>query len=612
MFIREKGTRYATVLQLVSGERGHDGKVRQRNILSLGDLRIPDELRKTVAHEVENRMNGYQRLMPLDLEVAECVDFILDKLKAEGKLPRVTHRELARTAETVVDGVLLDRAEHENGTQLGSLLPLESAWNSLGISDFLKHRKFSVRQINSAKISIFNRLVDPVSENELLPRARTTALDELLGERIKLSGEDRFYRVSDKLLACSEDLGIHLRERERELFNLSRTIVLYDLTNSYFEGEAAGNPKAMRSANSKEKRTDRPLVSVGLALDGEGFPLGHKTFPGNMHDCRTLAQAVGDLHKICGEGTRPIVVLDGGIATEENLDYLRGEGFDYVVNGKRTTRQKFAADFLGHDHFHKVGEREDKAPVMIRHIESERDLVVLCRSDERKKKEDAIVSKTEEKLVAALEKLRVRIDKNDGKLHLGKGAETVNRNIGKICGQHTRAAKFFTIDFNLDSRTLSWWRDDEKYQVDAELHGCYHLRSSRKDLSDDAIWHIYITLTKVESAFRLLKSDLGLRPFFHYTEDRCDGHIWLTILAYHLLRWVEYSLQIAGCKLSWKATRRLLSTHCYATMTIPTSDGKVRRLRKPGNPDEQQRAIYKTLGIDLTKLPTRTTIFKKM
>lgn len=612
MYIREKKTKTTTALQLVHGERRHDGKVRQHIILSLGSLRIPDELRKSISHEVENRMNGYQRLMPLDVEVAGWVDIILERLESAGKLSPVEHDELKLVKGNVADGVMLDHVEHENGTMLGPLLPLESAWNSLGISEFLKRRKFSRRQINSAKISIFNRLIDPASENELLSWARTTALDELLGEQVELSGEDRFYRVSDKLLACREELEVHLRNSEQELFNLSRTIVLYDLTNSYFEGEAAGNAKARRSANSKEKRTDRPLVSVGLVLDGEGFPLGHKIFPGNMHDCRSLVEAVGDLRRICADGTMPMVVLDGGIATDENLAYLRGKGFDYVVNGKRTTRQKFAADFLEPDCFHKVGERDGKAPVMVRRIESEQDVVVLCRSGERKKKEDAIVSRTEEKLLDALEKLRTRIGRNDGKLHMRKGAETVNRNIGKICGRHTRAAKFYAIDYDHDSRTISWWRDDEKYQTDAELHGCYHLRSSRKDLSDDAIWHIYITLTKVESAFRLLKSDLGLRPFFHYTEDRCDGHIWLTILAYHLLRWVEYSLHATDCRISWKATRRLLATHCYATMLIPTSDGKVRHLRKPGRPDERQRAIYKRLGINCSTLPTRTSIFKKM
>jgi transposase len=190
------------------------------------------------------------------------------------------------------------------------------------------------------------------------------------------------------------------------------------LTNSYFEGEASANPKARRSANSKEKRTDRPVVSVGLVLDGEGFVLTHKVFPGNLHDSRSLVDAVKNLQNICGDEHKPLVVLDGGIATDKNLVRLLENGFDYVVNGKRTTRQRFAADFLELEKFHQVGDRENKTPVLVRRLESEQEFTVLCRSDERKKKEDAIISKTEEKLLIALDKLRKRIDKNDGKLHL--------------------------------------------------------------------------------------------------------------------------------------------------------------------------------------------------
>ncbi|MDD5664025.1 MAG: IS1634 family transposase [Lentisphaerae bacterium] len=612
MYIREKKTRTTPALQLVSGRRDHNGKVRQEIILSLGNVPIPDELRKTIAHEVENRMNGYQRLLPLQLDAAKWVDFILKKLDSAGKLTPINHQEQKVMPETIIDGVLLDRLKHENTTLLGPLLPLEAAWKSLGMSEFLDGHKFSPQQISAAKISIYNRLIEPISENSLLSWAETTALNELFGEHIELSGEDRFYRVSDKLLACQPLLEIHLRERERELFNLNRTIVLYDLTNSYFEGEASANSKACRSANSKEKRTDRPVVSVGLVLDGEGFVLTHKVFPGNLHDSRSLVEAVKNLQGLCGNDRKPMVVLDGGIATTENLACLLENGFDYVVNGKRTTRQKFAADFLEVEKFRQIGGRDDKTPVLVRRLDSEQEATVLCRSDERKKKEDAIISKTEEKLLAAFEKLKKRIDKNDGKLHLEKGAETVNRNIGKLCGKYIRAAKFYDIAYEAESRQLSWIRNDEKYQADAELHGCYHLRSSRKDLSDDNIWHIYITLTKVENAFRLLKSDLGLRPFFHYTEDRCDGHIWITILAYHLLRWIEYSLETVGCKLSWQKIRRLLATHCYTTMIIPTTDGKVRHMRKPGLPDERQRAIYHHLAIDCAKLPSKATIFKKM
>ena len=188
------------------------------------------------------------------------------------------------------------------------------------------------------QISIFNRLLDPGSENDLLNWAATTALNELLGERLELGGEDRFYRISDKLLAYRDVLEAHLRDRERELFNLNRTIVLYDLTNSYFEGQAAANPKARRSVNSKENRSDCPLLSVGLVLDGEGFVLTHKVFNGNLNDSKAMVAAVQNLQQLSNDGSRPLVVLDGGIATAANLAYLTEHGFDYVVNGKRTTR----------------------------------------------------------------------------------------------------------------------------------------------------------------------------------------------------------------------------------------------------------------------------------
>jgi hypothetical protein len=610
MFIREKKTITTTILQLVKNERGVDGKVRQRIVLSLGNLKIPDDLRKTVAHEVECRMNGYERLMPLDYEVAQLVDEIINRLGGEKKLPPVAYREITAEAVASEGNIWYERIDHEQGTLLGPLLPLLHAWESLGLSEFLKEHGFKPRPIRSAQISIFNRLLDPCSENELINWAETTALNEVLGERIELGGNDRFYRAADKLLACRDTLETYLREREHELFNLNRTIVLYDLTNSYFEGRAEANPKARRSVNSKENRSDCPLLSVGLVLDGDGFVLTHKVFSGNLNDSKVMVAAVEDLQHLCGNDKRPLVVLDGGIASADNLEYLTNHGFDYVVNGKRTTRRRFAADFLELEHFRKVGERDDKAPVLVRRIESDTDYILLCRSNERKKKEDAMVSKTEEKLLAELAKLVKRIAKNDGKLHLSRGAETINRNIGRICSKYTRAAKFYDIEFDLLTRTLSWHRKDDEYQADAELHGCYHLRCSRPDLTNDEIWHIYITLTKVEDAFRLMKSDLGLRPFFHQKEDRCDSHIWITVLAYHLLHWIEYSLRLSGYEASWRKVRRLLTTHCYATIVIPSPDGLIRRIRKPGRPDERQRLIYDLLGIDWKSLPVHKKVFR--
>lgn len=612
MFIREKQTKSTPVLQLVENRRQVNGKVKQEIIVSLGSIPIPDEYRREIASEVNNRMMGYQRLVPLEYEVGRWVDYILKKIDLEGKLSPVTCKEIEKDGKTQVDGVFIDEINHERETELGPALALKVAWHSLELDAFLKEAEFTDRQINSAKINIFNRLIDPCSENELINWAETTALDELLGENISLSGEDRFYRVSDKLLQVQPELEIYLRDKEQDLFNLDRIYLLYDLTNSYFEGDAKRNRKAKRSANSKEKRTDRPLLSVGLVLDREGFVITHKVFDGNMHDCRTLVRSVKDLQLSCGDNNKPVVVVDGGIATQNNLEFLRENGFDYVVNGKRTTRKEFAGDFYDQNAFSKVSGRDGKIKkhVYIRKIEKDNEHIVLCRSEDRKKKEDAIVSKMEERFINELEKLKERIWKNDGKLHLDEGGDTVNRVIGRHAAKYSRAAKYYTIEYNAQSRKLIWTRNDEIYNEDEQLHGCYHLRSTRKNFSEDEIWKIYMTLTKVEDAFRLLKSDLGLRPFYHHTAERCEGHVWITILAYHLLRWIEYTMKLNEYDATWRSIRRMLQTHCYSTIIVPAADGIIRHTRKPGRPDERQRLIYDILGVDFSALPVKKNFYK--
>lgn len=613
MFIREKPTKTTPVLQLVRNSRRKNGKVKQEIIVSLGSIPIPDEYRLAIAHEVDNRMQGYQRLLPLDYEIGRWVDFILTKIEEEGKLPPVTCKEIKADGKTEIDGVMIDEMDHARGTELGPVLAVEAAWRSLGLDSFLKNADFSDRQINSAKINIFNRLIEPCSENELINWAETTALNELLGENISLSGEDRFYRVSDKLLEIRPELEKYLREKEADLFSLDRIYLLYDLTNSYFEGDAKRNPKAKRSANSKEKRTDRPLLSVGLVLDREGFVITHKVFEGNTHDCRTLARSVKDLRESGGApNSRPIVIMDGGIATRENLEYLRNHGFDYVVNGNRTTRKEFADDFYDRSAFEKISGRDGKIKkhVYVRKLRKDKESIVLCRSESRKQKEDAIVSKMEERFINELTKLEKRIDKKDGKLHLEEGGDVVNRTIGRHCARYSRAAKYYTVAYDAESRQLTWERKDRLYEEDEKLHGCYHLRSTRTDFSEDEIWKIYMTLTKVEDAFRLLKSDLGLRPFRHHMESRCEGHIWITILAYHLLRWIEHTMKCHDYDATWRAVRRMLQTHCYATLIVPTSDGMVRRVRKPGRPDERQRLVYELLGADTSGLPVQRTTYR--
>jgi transposase len=231
----------------------------------------------------------------------------------------------------------------------------------------------------------------------------------------------------------------------------------------------------------------------------------------------------------------------------------------------------------------------------------------LCKSESRKEKENAILSKTEEKFLQEINSLSEKLKSPKTKF---KKAEAVQRSIGRIQQKYSRAARYYDITYESGNITIS---KKASYDENVSLHGCYFLRSSFSDISEDEVWRLYINLTRVEEAFRSMKKELGLRPFRHHTDDRCDSHAWITVLAYHLQRWIEYSLEIAGCPTSWRNLKLLLQTHCYSTLSIPSADGVVRRMRKAGKPDEKQRAIYQKLNVEYRKLPIiRFEKLKKM
>ena len=613
MFFREKKTASEPILQLVENRRNAGNRVCQKVVISLGGCPVPDEYRKAVAKEVTRRVEGYQRIFEPDSDVAYWTGRVLERMEEAGKLSRPTHVETEPEQGKKYELICREDIEHTDGTELGPHLVLLKAWDSLELDKILSEHGFSRESIATAKVSIFNRLLEPVSENELPAWAGATALGDLLNIHPEHWGEDRFYRISDRLLGIRHPLEKHLREKERDLFNLDRTILLYDLTNSYFEGDAEKNEMAERNANSKEKRSDCPLISVGVVVDAEGFIITHKVFAGNISDCRTLMKAVAGLEKAAGEGGNPTVVVDGGMATEKNLQKLAEKGYEYIVNGKRQTRARFAADFLDRDSFTEVEGRNEKAsekPVFVRRLIRDGETVVLCRSEGRREKENAIQDKAEQKLIEGLENLEARILRNDPRLKLDSDSSLVNRAVGRLAARTTRASKLYSIDYNHQQRKLIWSRCESDWNSNRDLHGCYHLRSTL-ELSDQEIWKLYITLTRVEDAFRAMKSDLGLRPFRHHLESRCRAHVWITVLAYHLLRWIEFSLHLSGYECTWRKIKRRLKTHCYATIITPTSEGLEHHERKPGRPNEAQKLIYTMLGVEWRNLPVRRKTYRQ-
>ena len=239
-------------------------------------------------------------------------------------------------------------------------------------------------------------------------------------------------------------------------------------------------------------------------------------------NCKTIADIVAELRKLSWMGKTPSVILDGGIATEENLAFLLAKGYDYIVSGKRQSRGDFYDEFLAGEDLPEIAGRDPKRAVSVRQLTRGREQIVLCKSEARKLKEDAMISKAEQEFLAELEKLRQRIAKGDARLKLGKGDAGANRAIGKLCATRSRVAKFYDVHYaGADEPTLCWQRKDGEYNAAMALNGCYFLRTNRVDLGDDDLWRLYMSLAGIEAGWRGMKSDIGLRPFYRQTDERC-------------------------------------------------------------------------------------------
>ena len=231
--------------------------------------------------------------------------------------------------------------------------------------------------------------------------------------------------------------------------------------------------------------------------------------------------------------------------------------------------------------------------------------VVLCKSQPRGNKEQAIISNAERRFLDALGKLASRVENK--RL---KDRSKIDQTIGRIQARHPRARRFYRIELADDDKglRLTWTRDDALRLETTDLCGCYVLRTDEQTLNQHQLWELYISLSQAEDGFKALKSNLGLRPNRHQTEERVDAHVFICVLAYHLLRHILWTLEQEGDNRNWETLKGVLRTHCYTTILLPTRSGQTHRIRKAGQPEECQKAIYRHLGIAWDNLPRNRSV----
>jgi len=518
---------------------------RQRVICSLGALAPgPKEHWLDLAEKLHASLAGQTALLP---------DPQVDTLGARARAPRRRGALPARPDERVpVDPV---RVTVEAAREAGPVHVGHQLWRLLTLDAILAAAGLSPRARLLTEVMTLNRLVRPAAEHAMPDWLRRTALGDILGTDFTALSDEALYRNLDRLYPQRAVIEQALAARERTLFNLDDTLYLYDLTSTYFEGQCPHNPQAKRGS-SRDSRPDAKQVVIGLVLDRDGFPKAHEVFDGNRQDRTTLDAMLGVLEQRVGRQGGATVVVDRGLAYAENLAQIRAREHHYVVAARQPERGAHQAAFEDETGWTAVirtpslrNPAQQKSRVWIKRQVVGEEVHILCRSDGRPEKDRVIRDKHAQRFRAAVTKLQARVAA--GRLR----AETrVHEAIGR-------------------------------------------LKTDRHDLSDDEVWRLYILLTRVEAAFRALKSPLMERPIFHHLEHRVQTHIFLCVLAYHLLVAIEKRFLDQGLHTSWATLRQQLSTHQVMTVVLPAADGKVLKIRTASTPEDIHREIYHTLGI---------------
>jgi len=600
MFIRPakrkyKGKEYTNYV-LVESIRTPKGP-RQKNICSLGDLspRPRAEWLK-LAHKIEVALVGQGDW--IDGEDPEVEQIVQRVKEQQGKQGPKARRKARQKKEDDLVAVHTDRVSTELHREAGPVHVGYHFWKKMGIDEILKEIGFYEGTLALTCVMTMARLVHPCSEHAMPDWIRGTALADILGYSFERLSHDALYRNLDRLYPNRAVIESKLVEREQDLFNLDRTVFLYDLTSTYFEGLALGNPKAKRGY-SRDKRPDCKQVVVGLVVNRDGFPLAHEIFEGNRLDRSTLGEMLDLLDQRVGLKQGQTVVVDRGMSFDDNLEEIRSRKLHYIVASRQAERDRWLAEFEVDEGFEPVLRKpsprnpfQKKSKIWVKEKRCGNEKYVLCLSSERTEKDRAIREKQEKRFVSDLAKLEKRVENGQ----LVKPVK-VGEAIGRLKERYPRVARYYKIGYDEEAKKLSWVVDEDKRGKAEKLDGSYLLKTDRNDLSAEEAWRVYILLTRAEKAFRDMKSPLAERPIFHQIERRVETHIFLCVLAYHLLVAIEKTLLDQGIHTSWGTVKETLSTHQVSTVVLPTDDGSVLRIRKGSSPEPEHKEIYDLLSV---------------
>ena len=609
MFIREVATNNkkngSTYInhKLVEAYRTENNEVRQRIIMNLGTLTIPREDWKKLALALESLLSGQETFFNDASEINEIAAKAIENNKL---IQKKTEVKASREDNKQLVTVDLNSFNTTEDRSLGPELVANNEWNRLKFDDILKKCKFDEKEISLTKAVVIGKLIEPSSDLAVLDwLQKRSSINEMLPVDLSTIGKDLIYEISDKLILHKDLIEEELRKQEEALFPIAPKIFLYDLTNTYFEGVCLGNDLA-EHGKCKSKRTDCPLVTLALVVDDYGFPVYSKIYAGNQSEPGTLKDVLETLLKertTLFQYVKPTFVMDRGIATKDNIELMKEKKLDYIVIERGAVEKEYKKQFEdAKTDFEKINATAKSAygdtnDVYIKKIEhSEETCRVLCLSEGRERKETAIDVKKEERFLTDVSKIKASIDK--GTI---KATGIAFERVGRLKQKYSSMAKYYDVTVIEDEITkkvidLKWTKKSIRKERTV-LSGCYVIETTHKEYDAIDIWKLYMTLTNVEGAFRALKTDLGMRPVYHQNKGRTEGHLFISVLAYHLLINIERRLREKNDHRKWSTLRTELSTHRRGTIIFTDLNNEINHLRVSGISESNHKKIYKLLDV---------------
>jgi hypothetical protein len=608
---------YSGYYRLVESYRNHNDRVCHRTILNAGYL---DELTTDQLNTIQKILttkanNNDQPLFDLpfteDATVNQYVEKFYNRMVAEKRIDVLVEKQAKKPSKSGKDLQTIDinSIRNKDVREVGSEWMCYQTMEQLRITSFLKRQGWDEDDIKLAQSHIISRAVYPASELETTRWIReNSSVCELTGYDIDAITKDRLYHISKKLYSEKDALEQHLSVRTNELFDIEDKIILYDLTNTYFEGRKLGS-KIAKYGRSKEKRNDAKLVVLALVVNPEGFIKYSSVLEGNIADSKTLEGMINKLRiKTSESAKKALVVIDAGIATEENLEMIKAKGYDYLCVS-RSSLKNYKTE-AGATTLSVTDNRKQKIDLCRVKSGINTDYYLKVESQAKQAKESSMNEQFRSRFEAGLQAIANSLTRKGGV----KQEDKVYERIGRLKQKYPSIHRYFDIETEVKEAVASKrkkkesqsvhqkkmivtsikWSVKESIEINSRS-GVYFLRTSMEANKEESVWQFYNTIREIEATFRTLKTDLALRPIYHKKDGSTMAHLHLGLLAYWVVNTIRHQLKKKDIHSGWREIVRTMNTQKAVTTLAQNIDDEVIMIRRCSEPNPQVRKLYDAL-----------------